>query len=107
MIAMERAEETWTASVHITLDTDRVDSETLNRLHQVLRHHGGNCRTFLHLVDPRRNETIIATESLQLKAGAALDREVSALLGYAAVHTRCSPVVPANGDQRGRRSFRH
>ena len=103
MIAMDRAEETWTASVHITLDADRIDSQMLNRLHQLLRHHRGNCRTFLHLVDARQTETIIATEAMLLKAGAALDREVSALLGYAAVSTRCSPVVSTNGENRGRR----
>ena len=103
LIAMDRAEETWTASVHITLDTDRVDSDTLNRLHQVLRHHSGNCRAFLHLVDARQSETVIATGDMLLKAGTALDREVSALLGYAAVNTRCSPVVSSNGENRGRR----
>jgi DNA polymerase-3 subunit alpha len=103
IIAMERAEETWTASVHITLDTERVDSEALNRLHQLLRHHGGNCRTFLHLLEARQSETIIAADDVLLKAGSALDREVSALLGYAAVNTVCSPVVSANGDGCGRR----
>nr|MDJ0885742.1 hypothetical protein [Desulfobacterales bacterium] len=86
---------------------DRVDAETLSRLHQLLRHHGGDCRTFLHLVDPRRSETIIAAEALQLKAGGTLDREVSALLGYAAVSTRCAPVVPVNGEHRRRRPFRN
>ncbi len=108
IVAMDQAEETWAASVHITLDSALVAVDTLERLHQLLRRHRGSCRTFLHLINGRQSETVIAAEDMALKAGAALDREVHALLGYAAVKTVCSPVAAANGEDRGRRrkSFR-
>ncbi|MGD8241445.1 MAG: DNA polymerase III subunit alpha [Desulfobacterales bacterium] len=103
IVAMDRAEETWTASVHITLDSAMVTADMLERLHQLLRKHRGSCRTFLHLLNGQQSETVIAAEDMALKAGAALDREVGALLGYAAVKTVCSPVVATNGESRGRR----
>ena len=104
IIDMERAEEVWTASVHITLDTERAHSELLSELQALLIRYPGTCRTFLHLADGNRTETIIAAEeSLRLKAGAMLTREVNGLLGYAAVETRCAPATLApNGNGRPR-----
>jgi len=104
IIAMEKAEEVWTASVHITLDTARVSSERLSELQSLLVRHPGTCRTFLHLVDGNRTETIIAADdTLRLKAGALLTRDVNGLLGWAAVETRCSPAtLSANGNGRPR-----
>jgi DNA polymerase-3 subunit alpha len=104
IVDMERAEEVWTASVHITLDTARTHSKLLSELQELLIRYPGTCRTFLHLVDGNQTETIIAAdESLQLKAGAMLTREVSSLLGYAAVETRCAPATLAsNGNGRPR-----
>jgi DNA polymerase-3 subunit alpha len=104
IIDMERAEEVWTASVHITLDMNRIAEERLADLQALLARHPGSCRTFLHLVDGRRSETIIAAdETLRLKAGQRLTREVNSLLGGAAVETRCAPVtVTANGNGRQR-----
>ncbi len=104
IIDMEKAEEVWTASVHITLDTARVSSERLSELQSLLARHPGTCRTFLHLVDGNRTETIIAVDdTLRLKAGAMLTRDVNGLLGWAAVETRCSPAaLTANGNGRPR-----
>ena len=96
IIALENAEALWTASVHITLDTARVDAERLRRLAELLRQHAGDCRTYLHLLAATQTETVIAAdEALGLRAGTSLRREVNALLGYAAVHTVCSPVAGA------------
>ena len=104
IVDMERAEEVWTASVHITLDTERAQSELLSELQALLIRYPGTCRTFFHLADGNRTETIIAAEeSLRLKAGAKLTREVNALLGYAAVETRCAPAtLEPNGNGRPR-----
>jgi len=105
IVDMEHAEEVWTASVHITLDMARASRELLPDLQHLLARHPGTCRTFLHLVDERRTETVIAADdSLRLKAGARLNRDVNGLLGYAAVETRCSPAtLSANGNGRPRR----
>ena len=105
IIAMEQAEEVWIASVHITLDMERAPGHLLADLQRLLARHPGTCRTFLHLLDRDRTETIIAAdEALRLKAGARLNREVNGLLGYAAVETRCAPAtLTANGNGRKRR----
>jgi DNA polymerase-3 subunit alpha len=102
IVDMEHAEEVWTASVHITLDMARASRDLLPDLQHLLARHPGTCRTFLHLVDENRTETIIAADdALRLKAGAVLNREVNGLLGYAAVETRCTPATLAtNGNGR-------
>ncbi len=105
IVDMDHAEEVWTASVHITLDMARASRELLPDLQHLLARHPGTCRTFLHLVDENRTETVIAADdTLRLKAGARLNRDINGLLGYAAVETRCAPAtLTANGNGRPRR----
>jgi DNA polymerase-3 subunit alpha len=104
LVDMERAEEVWTASIHITVDMARARSRLLADLQRLLARYPGSCKTFLHLVDNNATETIIAADdSLRLKAGAHLTREVNSLLGYAALETRCAPAtLSSNGSARPR-----
>jgi DNA polymerase-3 subunit alpha len=97
VIPIDKAEETWTASVHFNLELSRTDREILTDLHAILERYPGGCKAFLHLRDADRTDSIIALpERLRLKAGGALMREVNGLLGYRAVETRCSPVPAAS-----------
>jgi DNA polymerase-3 subunit alpha len=109
IIAMDRAEEQWTASIHFHLDVTRTDRVMLLELQQTLAHHPGGCRAFIHLRDPQGAETVIALpEQLRLQAGATLTRAVNGLLGYAAVETVCSPVavtVAAASNGNGGKGF--
>jgi DNA polymerase-3 subunit alpha len=106
IIPMEKAEETWTAKIHLRLDATRTAKPVLQELQKILRKHHGNCQALLHLTCPEKSETIIALpEHLRVKAGVALFREVNALLGYNAVETVCSVITAApehkNGYGRG------
>ncbi len=93
VVEMDRAEETWTASIHFRVDVSRTDRNLLQQLQETLRHHPGPCRGFLHLRDPGGAETVIALpEKDSIQAGEMLTREVNGLLGYSAVDTVCSPV---------------
>jgi DNA polymerase-3 subunit alpha len=93
MIALEKAEETWTASVHVNLELSRTDRELLLRLRDLLQRFPGPCRAYLHLHGPSHTEALIElSEGFHLKAGPALRREVRELLGYAAIETRCAPM---------------
>ena len=95
MIPINKAEETWSASVHLNLEISRTDREKLTDLHAILERHRGGCPAFLHLRSPDNTDSVIAlSEALKLRAGGALVREVNNFLGYQAVETRCS-VVPA------------
>ena len=90
VVAMDKAEETWTASIHFNLEISRTDREALEELHDILKNHPGGCRAYLHLRSPENTDAIIALpDSLKLKAGGSLTREVNALLGYNAVETQC------------------
>jgi DNA polymerase-3 subunit alpha len=90
VVPMDKAEETWTASIHLNLEVSRTDRAMLEKLNDVLKKHPGGCRGFLHLRSPENTDSIIALpDSLKLKAGGALTREVNELLGYHAVETMC------------------
>jgi DNA polymerase-3 subunit alpha len=97
VIPIEKAEETWTASVHFNLEVSRIDRKTLTDLHAILERHRGACPAFLHLRSPEQTDSVIAvSDALKLKAGGALNREVKNFLGYQAVETHCSPVPAAS-----------
>ncbi|KJS30921.1 MAG: DNA polymerase III subunit alpha [Desulfatitalea sp. BRH_c12] len=96
VIAMEEAEKFWAAEVHITIDTARVDQGMLARLREIVRRYPGDCSGWLHLKMAEDVETVIAmSEAWQIQPGEGLSREINALLGYAAVETRCGEIKPA------------
>jgi len=97
VIPMEKAEETWTASIHFNLDLTRTDRALLVRLHEILKRHPGSCKGYVHLLEPDKTETIIAlSDALKLKAGLSLVRDVNGFLGYNAVETVCSSAASVN-----------
>ena len=110
LIAIDAAEETWTASIHFNLEVIRTDRDMLIQLHNILERHPGPCPAYLHLRTPDKADSIISLpETLKLKAGSSLAREVDGLLGYSAVETRCSAITPSamhNGGNRNSRKGR-
>jgi DNA polymerase III subunit alpha len=103
IISIDKAEETWAASIHFNLDVTRTEKTLLEELHAVLKRYPGPCPAFIHLVDPEKTETIIALpESIKVKAGKALIKEVNRLVGYPAAETVCRPIESsANGNGHG------
>jgi DNA polymerase-3 subunit alpha len=107
VIPIEKAEETWAASVHFNLEISRTNRETLSDLHAILKRHPGSCPGFLHLRSPDKTDSIIALpEVLKLKAGGSLAREVHSFLGYQAVETRCRAVTSSEVNNRVNRNGR-
>ncbi len=101
VIPMDRAEETWIASIHFSLEISRTNRDTLTQLHEILKKHPGSCKAYLHLRSPEKTDSIIALpDALKLKAGGSLSQEVNKLLGYNAVETICSPAQPTNNLNR-------
>ena len=107
VVPINKAEETWAASVHFNLEVSRTDREALESLHTVLKRHPGSCPAFLHLRSSENTDSIIALpDALKLKAGGSLARDVNGLLGYQAVETRCHAVTSSaliNGVNRNGR----
>jgi len=94
IIPIDKAEETWTASVHFNLDITRTQRELLVKLKEILKSHPGSCRAYIHLLNPDKTETIVAlSNSMKLRAGLPLTREVNQFIGYNAVETACKPAV--------------
>ena len=91
IIPIDKAEEAWTASIHLHLDISRTDRETLLNLQDILLRYPGSCRTFLHLRDPQGADTVISvSEQIRLQPGPHLTRDVNRFLGYDAVETMCN-----------------
>jgi len=94
VIPIDKAEETWTASVHFNLDITRTQRELLVKLKEIFKNHPGSCRAYIHLLNPDKTDTIVAfSDSMKLRAGLSLTREVNQFLGYNAVETACGPAV--------------
>lgn len=94
IIPIKKAEETWSASIHFSLDISNTDKTSLIQLHKIFQRHPGSCQGYVHLLSPGKTETVIAlSDTLKLRAGRPLTREVNALIGYNAVETVCSPAT--------------
>jgi len=112
IIPVNRAEETWTASIHFNLEVARTDRQTLERLHRLLERYPGTSQGYLHLVDPDKTDVVIELpQSLSLKAGPGLQRAVSELLGYASMETQCTSAqtnrpTGGNGNGWNRKGYR-
>ncbi len=103
VIAMESAEATWTATVHVWLKIGRIDKALLSRLHDVIAGKPGKCAAFLHLLDNDGTDTVIALpERLRVQPGPRLKRAVQQLINDAVIDTCCTPT---NGRRRKSRLF--
>ncbi len=90
IIPMSKAEETWTANIQFNLDINRTDKELLSRLNEILKKHPGTCKAYIHLINSKKTGTVIALpDTLRLKAGSSLTKEINGFLGYNAVETVC------------------
>lgn len=90
VVPIDKAEETWTASVHLNLDITGLNKQGLQRLCEILKEHKGPCNAYLHLLIPQRTDTIIALpDSIRVKAGRDLTEAINKFLGYNAVETVC------------------
>ncbi len=97
IVPMNQAEETWTANVHLNLDISGIEKFHLLKLQEILKKHPGSCEVYLHLRDPGKSDTVIALpETIKVKAGVNLTREIKALFGYNAIETVCSEATCSN-----------
>jgi DNA polymerase-3 subunit alpha len=104
IIPIQQAEQKWTASIHFHLDLPTLTKEALTNLHQILLQHTGGCEAYLHFIDGRKTETVIALpNSLKLKAGIGLNQKLEKLFGYPVVKTVCLP-PSANGLRKNGRN---
>ena len=113
IIPVDKAEETWTASIHLYLEMSRTDRKLLSGLKDVLKKHPGSCKGYIHMHSDEKVETTIEIpDTLKLKAGLPLTRDVTGLLGYNAIETTCRKASSSiksnnfNGNQRNGK-FRH
>ncbi|MBT8358016.1 MAG: DNA polymerase III subunit alpha, partial [Deltaproteobacteria bacterium] len=107
IIPIDKAEDTWTASIQFNLEMSRTDRTLLADLKNVLKNHPGSSQAYILMKNDENIETTIELPGdMKLQAGSSLARDVKALLGYNAVSTLCSAVSSssknngANGNRR-------
>ena len=102
IVPIQKAEETWTVSIHLKLDMDNTNREQLESLHRVLINHPGTCGAFIHMQSPDMTEAVIALpENLLLQPRASLRKEVNACLGYQAYESVCGNAgIPNDGNNK-------
>lgn len=97
IVPLEKAEETWTATLHINLDLSVIQRETLQKLRDVLGRNSGACPVFLNVSCPEHARIVISLpEQLKTRVGRSLRRDINTLLGYQAVQTVCGPAVSSS-----------
>ncbi len=107
IISMEKAEEEWTATVHVHMDVAKVDKDILAKLHHIFNQYPGNCQAYLHLIMDQKTETIIAVaDTIGVKSCASLNRDVNELLGPNSLETACSSIAAASRSNGGNRNER-
>jgi DNA polymerase-3 subunit alpha len=88
VVPIDKAEETWTASVHLNVDISNLDKGELQKLLEILKQHRGSSNIFLHLLVPQKTDTVIALpDTIKVRAGLELTEAVNGFLGYPAVET--------------------
>ncbi|PID73358.1 MAG: DNA polymerase III subunit alpha [Desulfobacterales bacterium] len=101
IVAVEKAESVWTASMEIFLDITRTDRKLLEELRRLLGQHPGACPACLHLREPGKSETVVSLpESMRLDAASKLPDMINQLVGYAAVETTCKPASVAPRERK-------
>jgi len=107
IIPMDKAAENWTASVHFRIDLTKSGKDQLQQMNTLLTRYPGTCKGFLHFFQAGQAEAVVALpDSLRIRPGRRMEREVNGLLGYRAVTTECSQIAVANGNggnAKGRR----
>ncbi len=93
IVPLEKAEETWTTRVCITLEAARVTPERLPDLYALLQAHPGNAATLLRIQLEDGAEVRVAPPHLKVKPDAALFEAATELLGYAALESVCGPIT--------------
>jgi len=107
IVPIQKAEETWTVSIHLKLDMDNTNREQLESLHHVLINHPGACETFIHMQSPDMTEAVIALpEKLLLQPRASLRKEVNACLGYQAYESVCGNAGAPNDSNNKQERWR-
>ncbi|MBU1053453.1 MAG: DNA polymerase III subunit alpha [Proteobacteria bacterium] len=93
IVPFEKVEEKWTSEIHFNIDIVTSSKDSLLKLKNIIINHPGLSKGFVHLIDPGKSDIIIELpDTMKLKPGFLLEKEVNILLGYNAVESVCKPI---------------
>lgn len=103
VVPLEKAEEEWTAHLHLKLNTDPSEKDTPAKVSEILSRYPGSCKVMVKMVIPERAEVHIELpDRSKVNVCPELMRELRALLGRHAVDTSCKPatIAPKKNDKK-------
>ncbi|MBU0991865.1 MAG: DNA polymerase III subunit alpha [Proteobacteria bacterium] len=97
IVPIEKAEETWAASISINIDADKAEEGAFIQLTDIIKKYPGTCPVFVNLRFPGKYETALELpDNLKLNISQAVIREIDTLIGYRSVETTCTEInLPA------------
>ncbi|MBT4364950.1 MAG: DNA polymerase III subunit alpha, partial [Desulfobacteraceae bacterium] len=108
IVPVEKAEEIWTADIHLHFDTTKIEKEILYKIKDIFKKHSGTASVYIHIMIPGKSEIVIQLpETMNLKAGSALTHEINQLAGYKIVETTCKTIVIAQQPRKFRGKNNH
>jgi DNA polymerase-3 subunit alpha len=85
IMALDRAPELLSSKIHINIDANQIDKETLLSLKRVLANHRGNCWVYLHLRLPSGQEMVISVSNIKVEPSEELIEETQGMLSNGVV----------------------
>lgn len=93
IVPFAKVEEAWTSEIHFNIDISLSATDSILQLKNIITNHSGLSKGFVHLIDPGKSDVSIALpDTMKIKPGFLLEKEVNELLGYRAVESICTPV---------------
>jgi len=93
IVPINMAEQTWTASIIIKIDSSQIDTDILDKLKQNIENYHGSCKTYLNITIPKTSTVVIElAKDYTLDPDPKLFKEIEQLLGSGSIETRCSQI---------------
>ncbi len=99
LLGMDEAQLQSIDSVHITLDADQMDGDSLGRLRHLLMTHPGECKPVLHLSVKDRGEAVLDVGKLPVNPSQSFFEDMRQYFGPDCAHPVYKNCQPGNGSQ--------
>jgi DNA polymerase-3 subunit alpha len=104
LVSIEKAEETWSAAVHVHIDPVISKPEISEQLMAVIQKYPGDCKMYAHLTIPEKTETIIEfPDNCRINANQSFSAELKAIVGHTNVETTCKSIKLS--EERNKKQF--
>ncbi len=92
IIPMEKAEEIWSSSIFVSIDSDTIKSENFMKVREVFSKHPGSSKTFFKISNTKYDVLIENSDIFKVLYNKSLKNELINISGVQMVEANCTPV---------------